>query len=173
MPVSLRQQNKPLPSTHHSPHCAERHGTRTMAPADRLLVVAALFAGLLSETSSDALPAKEMMDCLKKQFAASHQKSCWFDAECEDAKFPDALKTCLLYGQDLIFQDSTYQKKNDVDTYNLIQCGIEECFEGVKMYYRQQRAHPTPAVSSLAESFYHCLRAARVCVTSHTVWDMQ
>ncbi|KAG9333334.1 hypothetical protein JZ751_012801 [Albula glossodonta] len=56
---------------------------------------------------------------------------------------------------------------------DLIQCGIEECFEGVKMYHRQQRAHPTPAVSSLAESFYHCLRAARVCVTSHTVWDMQ
>ncbi|KAG9333332.1 hypothetical protein JZ751_012799 [Albula glossodonta] len=111
MPVSLRQQNKPLPSTHHSPHRAERHSTRTMAPADRLLVVAALFAA--------------------------------------------------------------YQKKNDVDTYNLIQCGIEECFEGVKMYYRQQRAHPTPAVSSLAESFYHCLRAAQVCVTYHTVWDMQ
>ncbi|KAG9329049.1 hypothetical protein JZ751_008207 [Albula glossodonta] len=147
MPVSLRQQNKPLPSTHHSPHRAERHSTRTMAPADRLLVVAALFAGLLSETSSDALPAKEIMDCLKKQYAASLLKNCWFDA--------------------------AYQKKNDVDTYNLIQCGIEECFEGVKMYYRQQRAHPTPAVSSLAESFYHCLRAAQVCVTYHTVWDMQ
>ncbi|KAG7461605.1 hypothetical protein MATL_G00193030 [Megalops atlanticus] len=160
---------EPLPSTACTQHIAE--GQRTMAPAHRLLATVALLAAVLTECSCSVIPVKEITECFKTEFSAARKKNCRFNADCEDEKTTDAIKTCLLYGFDLIFQDSTYHMKNDYDTYRLVECAIEECFEGVKAYRRRQRGRPTEVLSGFAEPVYHCLLAVRECVVSETMWD--
>ncbi|KAG5845324.1 hypothetical protein ANANG_G00137630 [Anguilla anguilla] len=141
-----------------------------MASAYCLLLAAALFAGFLSEYFCTADPFSKIADCYKNKLAAA-ASICWRDQDCWEEKKSYGLKTCLLFGLDLFFQDSTYRDLHDFDTYGLIKHAIEECFEGVKAYRETLRLQSVQTVPGFPGSFYHCLLAARECATSETMWD--